>query len=268
MPRSRIDIDDIHPEDADVRDRLTRRGLLARAGVLAATAELGASSLAGCGSAGQSTPAPLGGDTDDTEAGFTPPSLRPAGAAIYSFFTADEAKAVDAMAARLIPGSADDPGAREAGVVTYIDLKLAQFPTFAVQTYFHGPFESLVNHPVGPQDHAPDEIEVEKDQLPRYGFQSSLTPQESYRAGLEALDAYTRRKQRKPFAEWSPSAQDLLLAKMENGKINEFIAPTSQGFFAMVLEDTYECMSADPKYGGNRDMAGWKLIGYPGAQRA
>jgi gluconate 2-dehydrogenase gamma chain len=27
-------------------------------------------------------------------------------------------------------------------------------------------------------------------------------------------------------------------------------------------------MFADPIYGGNRDYAGWKLIGYPGAQRA
>jgi gluconate 2-dehydrogenase gamma chain len=27
-------------------------------------------------------------------------------------------------------------------------------------------------------------------------------------------------------------------------------------------------MFADPVYGGNRDMVGWKLIGYPGAQRA
>jgi gluconate 2-dehydrogenase gamma chain len=25
---------------------------------------------------------------------------------------------------------------------------------------------------------------------------------------------------------------------------------------------------ADPMYGGNRNMAGWALIGYPGAQRA
>ena len=36
----------------------------------------------------------------------------------------------------------------------------------------------------------------------------------------------------------------------------------------MVLEDTYEGMFSDPLYGGNRDYAGWKLVGYPGAQRA
>ena len=36
----------------------------------------------------------------------------------------------------------------------------------------------------------------------------------------------------------------------------------------MLLNDTNEGMFADPIYGGNRDFAGWKLIGYPGAQRA
>ncbi|HEU5086677.1 MAG TPA: gluconate 2-dehydrogenase subunit 3 family protein, partial [Roseiflexaceae bacterium] len=31
---------------------------------------------------------------------------------------------------------------------------------------------------------------------------------------------------------------------------------------------TMEGMFSDPAYGGNRDYVGWKLIGYPGAQRA
>jgi hypothetical protein len=31
--------------------------------------------------------------------------------------------------------------------------------------------------------------------------------------------------------------------------------------------DTIEGMFGDPMYGGNRDLVGWTLIGYPGAQR-
>ena len=42
----------------------------------------------------------------------------------------------------------------------------------------------------------------------------------------------------------------------------------SKDFFKMVLEDVYEGMFSDPIYGGNRELAGWKLVGYPGAQRA
>jgi gluconate 2-dehydrogenase gamma chain len=33
----------------------------------------------------------------------------------------------------------------------------------------------------------------------------------------------------------------------------------------MLLKDVQEGFFADPLYGGNRDMAGWRMIGYPGA---
>jgi gluconate 2-dehydrogenase gamma chain len=41
---------------------------------------------------------------------------------------------------------------------------------------------------------------------------------------------------------------------------------SSTEFFALLLENTMEGFFADPIYGGNRDMAGWKLIGFPGAR--
>jgi gluconate 2-dehydrogenase gamma chain len=41
------------------------------------------------------------------------------------FFFFDEANALDALVGRIVPGDATDPGAREAGVVTYIDRALA-----------------------------------------------------------------------------------------------------------------------------------------------
>ena len=42
-----------------------------------------------------------------------------------TFFFLDEADTVEALAARIIPGSPGDPGAREAGVVHYIDRALS-----------------------------------------------------------------------------------------------------------------------------------------------
>ena len=41
------------------------------------------------------------------------------------FFNESEARTVDAIAARIIPGDDADPGAREAGAVVYIDQALA-----------------------------------------------------------------------------------------------------------------------------------------------
>jgi len=35
-------------------------------------------------------------------------------------------------------------------------------------------------------------------------------------------------------------------------------------FFDSLLQIVMEGFFADPYYGGNRDMAGWKMIGYPG----
>jgi gluconate 2-dehydrogenase gamma chain len=43
------------------------------------------------------------------------------------FLSGAEATTIDAMAARIIPGDADDPGAREAGCVIYVDRMLAGF---------------------------------------------------------------------------------------------------------------------------------------------
>ena len=37
-------------------------------------------------------------------------------------------------------------------------------------------------------------------------------------------------------------------------------------FFETLLQNTKEGFFADPVYGGNRDMAGWKMIGFPGAR--
>jgi len=55
---------------------------------------------------------------------------------------------------------------------------------------------------------------------------------------------------------------------MQQDKATGFDKPTATGFFKSLLKHTLQGFFADPAYGGNRDMVGWKLIGYPGAQRA
>jgi gluconate 2-dehydrogenase gamma chain len=39
-------------------------------------------------------------------------------------------------------------------------------------------------------------------------------------------------------------------------------------FFETLLANTIEGYFADPSYGGNRDMVGWRMIGFPGAYAA
>jgi gluconate 2-dehydrogenase gamma chain len=60
--------------------------------------------------------------------------------------------------------------------------------------------------------------------------------------------------------------QDEVITALEQGKASEFSWPTAQAFFNTVRNHTMEGMFADPVYGGNKDFAGWILVGFPGAQ--
>jgi gluconate 2-dehydrogenase gamma chain len=244
--------------------RITRRRLLQRAGVAAASVGI-SGALTACGENDQTT-GQVGTNVDATNLPAPPPTQQPINCMVTAFFTHDEAETVDAIVARLIPGTAADPGAREACVPAYIDHKLATFASFSTPTYFKPPFAKPVKHPTGPQPYATDAILVEAKELPRYGFQGSSTPQDAYRKGLATLDKVAKKQHGNRFVKLDETTQTKLLADLEDGKVAAF--KKSKDFFKMILEDVYEGMFSDPVYGGNRDLAGWKLVGYPGAQRA
>jgi gluconate 2-dehydrogenase gamma chain len=92
--------------------------------------------------------------------------------------------------------------------------------------------------------------------------------QDFYRRGLAALDAYCRKAHSKPFAELTAAQQDEVVGALEQGKASEFTWPSQQAFFNTLRTHTMEGMFADPVYGGNKDFAGWKLVGFPGAHPA
>jgi gluconate 2-dehydrogenase gamma chain len=90
--------------------------------------------------------------------------------------------------------------------------------------------------------------------------------QDFYRRGLAQLDAYCRKTYDQPFVKLIPAQQDDVIGALEQGKASEFGFPTAQAFFNTLRAHTMEGMFADPVYGGNKDFAGWKLVGFPGAQ--
>ena len=57
-----------------------------------------------------------------------------------------------------------------------------------------------------------------------------------------------------------------MITALEEGKATGFTWPTAQEFFSTLRTHTMEGMFADPVYGGNKDFAGWRLVGFPGAQ--
>jgi gluconate 2-dehydrogenase gamma chain len=90
--------------------------------------------------------------------------------------------------------------------------------------------------------------------------------QDFYRRGLAQLDQYCRKTHRSPFAQLAAARQDEVITALEAGKATGFTWPTAQEFFSALRTHTMEGMFADPVYGGNRDFAGWRLVGFPGAQ--
>jgi gluconate 2-dehydrogenase gamma chain len=90
--------------------------------------------------------------------------------------------------------------------------------------------------------------------------------QEYYRHGLAQLDAYCRKSHNAAFARLSPAQQDQVITALEAGKAEGFAWPRDRDFFNTMRTHTMEGMFADPIYGGNKDFAGWRLVGFPGAQ--
>ncbi len=200
---------------------------------------------------------------------FAPPKPPPY---ILTVLSSAEAKTVEALAARIYPGDAADPGAREAGVTNFIDKKLAFRDGFVEYTYIHSPHAKTYEGDQ-PPDQKTDElgeiIWVKKSEIERYGYQSLLKPTARYHAGLASIDAYSKATFGANFVDLTEDQQDQALTAMENGDAADFFKdPTEKQFFKMLQDDTIQGMFSDPAYGGNRDMVGWKQIGYPGAQRA
>jgi gluconate 2-dehydrogenase gamma chain len=83
---------------------------------------------------------------------------------------------------------------------------------------------------------------------------------------LASLDAYCEKTQKAPFTRLSAAQQDEVLKALDTGKATDFTWPTAQAFFNTMRVHTIEGMFSDPVYGGNKDFAGWRLVGFPGAQ--
>ena len=176
-----------------------------------------------------------------TNAGSPPEPVRPGP---WKFFTAQEAAAVEALVDRIIPPDPKTPGGKDAGCAVYIDRQLA------------GPY--------GRQDGLYERPPFMKG-LKGQGPQDPDGPAMHYRKGLAALDEYCRNQHGKPFAELSDSDKDDVLSGIEKGSI-ELKGGAGQAFFQQVIKDAQQGFFADPIYGGNRDMASWRMIGFPGTR--
>jgi gluconate 2-dehydrogenase gamma chain len=160
------------------------------------------------------------------------------------FFSGAERRCVDAITSRLIPADETGVGARDAGVTDFIDSQLAGFYGRGERWYMRGPFA---------------------DGLDTQGYQSEHPPAGLYRLAIKALDAHCQGTLGKDFSQLSEQQQDDILSLLEEGEL-ELDGVSAKTFFNLVLENAVEGFFSDPIYGGNRDMVGWQLVGFPGAR--
>lgn len=199
----------------------------------------------------------------------TPQDLPPPG--ILAFFTPQEAQTVEALTATILPGTPEDPGAREAGVVYYIDGLLWFDRGFGTRTYYRPPFAMSYEGNSPPTFGNLTNMEIlwiPEEMFSRFGWQSILTPRELYRMGIMAVNSYANANHGGTYVDLSEAQQEEIMTALANDELDPIGGLPSSQFFELLREHTIQGMFSDPVYRGNRDLVGWRLLGYPGAQRA
>ncbi len=208
-------------------DTIRRRSFLK--GAAAGTA----AALATIAPAQTQTPAPPAPASPPSQAPETQPWLT---------LNATEAAFITAAVDTLIPADEHSPSGSDCGVAVFIDRQLAGAYGNGGRLYRQGPFLKA---------------------KPELGYQLALTPREFFRAGVAAANDFARKTYGKDFDRLGEKDREAALKAMETGKA-EFPGFSSGMFFNALLQIAMEGFFADPIYGGNRDKASWKMVGYPG----
>jgi len=144
----------------------------------------------------------------------------------------------------MIPADNLTPKGTDLGIAVYIDRALAGGWGKGDRLYMQGPW---------------------KRGAPSQGYQLPLTPAQLYRAGIEATNAYCRKTYGKAFDRIEEAQRQEVMVGLATGKVNFESGLPARVFWSMAYQTVMEGMFSDPIYGGNRNKAGWRMLGFPGA---
>ncbi|MFD0960603.1 gluconate 2-dehydrogenase subunit 3 family protein [Paenibacillus chungangensis] len=192
--------------------------------------------LVGCNKAAE--PAPAEGEESKQQ-----PTAKNYNQALM-YLTQDQFRIVESATERIFPEDENGPGAKTMGAAFFIDHQLAGEWGFNGRDYMTPPF-----------------FKGEKVQ----GYQGRLKRREIFDIGLRELENYSLSRHEKKFADLSGEQQDEILKAFETNEVN-LSTISESSFFNMLRSSTLEGVYSDPLYGGNRNMDGWRMRGYPGNQ--
>jgi gluconate 2-dehydrogenase gamma chain len=181
-----------------------------------------------------------------------------------------EQAVVEAIAETIIPTDSLGPGAKEAGVIYFIDNQLAGDYGHSGNMYTKGPF-------VAPNQKSQVTVQgitytggsaiVRQGAGTRYQYSKNL--REFWRVGLQYLENYSQSAYGDQFESLAPDKRAQVLTDVWNNKPTSSTFPDiiPQDFFAEVHDMAIMGFFSDPLYGGNKGMVGWILAGHNGVNQ-
>ncbi|WP_254790042.1 gluconate 2-dehydrogenase subunit 3 family protein [Variovorax sp. OV329] len=154
-----------------------------------------------------------------------------------------EAACIEALVNVMCPADALTPSGVDCGLHIFIDRQLAGAWGRGDQLYRQGPW-----HPGKPQQ----------------GYQSPLTPEQHFKSGVAKLRHESQQRTGKAVEQLEPGQLDALLQDVAAGRVDDsrfsLGAWFNDAFYPLFVQACF----ADPIYGGNRDKAFWRAVGFPG----
>ncbi len=184
----------------------------------------------------------------------------------------NERNIIEAVAEVMIPSDNTGPGAKEAGVVYFIDRMLAGSYGKGGNMFLQGPFVTPQTGSITVPGAAYPS--TQKNPITYSGgtikprlqagtaYQYAFNPREFWRRGLVFLQDYSKSANGQNFEKLNTSQQTQILQDLFDNKPTNFQGPTPAEFFNELHDMVVAGFWTDPVYGGNIAMVGWKLIAF------
>ena len=170
------------------------------------------------------------------------------------YLTAGEHRVLAAAADRLVPPLGAHPGAAALGVADYIDGALGAFASDPPLVFTGGPYSGRFGGEA------------------RWAEFMALTPLEEFawRTRIEGSRGDPAREWNGPVRGWQEIYRDGLVAlgsdfaELDGEAQDARLRAAPRDFRTLLYEHVCEGCYGPPEYGGNRDLAGWRAIQFPG----
>jgi len=165
------------------------------------------------------------------------------------YLTEHEHDVVRQLADQLLPPHGEFPGAGAAGAADYVDRILGAFATDPPAIWAGGPYSGRAGGEPGFDDRLP----------------LSRLEALAWRTRIEGSRGLPEREWNGPVRGWQEVYREGIAALGDT--------PTREGALdldgqpelkQLLFEHACEASYGAPEYGGNRDLAGWRMIGYAG----